>query len=201
MQDLFVAPLSKIRPTQAAVGEREVANKFRSLSELDSEARDEYLKAHPVPVIAGPDGYWYALDRHHLGCAVDRLGLAGMYGVVHAELEWSDVESCLCGLFHRGWCYPYNGHGERCSFLSIPKRFHQLVDDPYRSLAGMVRHRKAFGKTTTPFSEFRWADYFRRVIPVEVVSQDFAAAVEMAVSAAGHPDAALLPGFIAGEIH
>jgi hypothetical protein len=36
-----------------------------------------------------------------------------------------------------------------------------LIDDPYRSLAGFVRKRGGFVKTEKPYVEFAWADFFR----------------------------------------
>ena len=37
-----------------------------------------------------------------------------------------------------------------------------LVDDPFRSLAGELRRVGGYAKDTTPFSEFLWADFLRR---------------------------------------
>jgi hypothetical protein len=49
--------------------------------------------------------------------------------------------------------------GERRHYNDIPKRVSDLVDDPFRSLAGELRRAGGFAKDTTPFSEFLWADF------------------------------------------
>ena len=36
----------------------------------------------------------------------------------------------------------------------------ELIDDPFRSLAGELRRAGGFAKDTTPFSEFLWADFY-----------------------------------------
>ena len=54
----------------------------------------------------------------------------------------------------------------------------QLKDDPFRSLAGELRRAGGFAKETTPFSEFLWADFFRRKIKRKAVEADFSAAME-----------------------
>jgi hypothetical protein len=71
----------------------------------------------------------------------------------------------------------------------------QLKDDPFRSLAGELRRAGGFAKDTTPFSEFLWADFFRRKIKRKAVEADFAAAVEQALRLARSEEAEYLPGW------
>src|SRR5215470_10804037 len=47
-----------------------------------------------------------------------------------------------------------------------------LVDDPFRSLAGELRRAGGFAKDTTPFSEFLWADFLRRRMKRKRVERD-----------------------------
>jgi hypothetical protein len=49
----------------------------------------------------------------------------------------------------------------------------ELIDDPFRSLAGELRRSGGFAKDTTPFSEFLWADFLRRRDKHETVEADF----------------------------
>jgi len=49
----------------------------------------------------------------------------------------------------------------------LPKHIRDLEFDPYRSLAWLVRDRHGYMKNNTPFSEFKWANYFRtRILPI-----------------------------------
>jgi hypothetical protein len=70
-----------------------------------------------------------------------------------------------------------------------------LVDAPFRSLAGELRRAGGFAKDTTPFSEFLWADFLRRRMKRKAVERDFERAVEKAIKLAKSEDAAYLPGW------
>ena len=61
--------------------------------------------------------------------------------------------------------------------------------------AGELRRAGGFAKDTTPFSEFLWADFLRRVIPRKVVEDHFSKALEKALAAAKTHDAIYLPGW------
>jgi hypothetical protein len=76
-----------------------------------------------------------------------------------------------------------------------PNGFADLVDDPFRSLAGALRRRGGFAKDTTPFSEFLWADFLRRRLKRKQVEHDFAAALEEALALAKSAEADHLPGW------
>ena len=96
---------------------------------------------------------------------------------------------------NRGWCHPYDEAGVRRSFDDIPKSLSDMKDDPYRSLAGALRHKGAFAKDLTPFSEFIWADFYRQRISVRHLEHDFDAALAEALATAKTKDAAYLPGW------
>ena len=63
---------------------------------------------------------------------------------------------------NRNWIHPFDAEGRRRHYRDIPKTFAELVDDPYRSLAGELRRAGGFAKDTTLYSEFLWADFLRR---------------------------------------
>ena len=71
----------------------------------------------------------------------------------------------------------------------------ELVDDPFRSLAGELRRAGGYAKDTTPFSEFLWADFLRRRIKRKTVEVDFSHALEKALQLAKSHDAGYLPGW------
>jgi hypothetical protein len=70
-----------------------------------------------------------------------------------------------------------------------------LVDDPFRSLAGELRRAGGFAKDTTPFSEFLWADFLRRSMKRKLLEADFARALDKALALAKSKDADYLPGW------
>ena len=60
------------------------------------------------------------------------------------------------------WVYLFdeNGGGPRAP-ATLPKHIKDLKFDPYRSLAWIVREHHGYLKNNTPFSEFKWANFFR----------------------------------------
>jgi hypothetical protein len=54
-----------------------------------------------------------------------------------------------------------------------------------------------FKKTVLPFSEFRWANFFRARIAGELVHRDYAMAVRQALWLTGARSARALPGYFA----
>ena len=101
--------------------------------------------------------------------------------------------------FHQ-WVYPFNEKGRRVSVDKLPAHVSELRDDPYRSLAGLVRKAGGYAKDTTPYSEFLWAEHFRVHLPIPkkphwpTLTQ---AGVALAVSAA----AGYLPGWVGSSHH
>ena len=97
-------------------------------------------------------------------------------------------------LDNRGWAIR-STPGRRRHYGAIPKTIAELIDDPFRSLAGELRRVGGFAKDTTPFSEFLWADFLRRKMPRKSVEANFAKAVEKALGFAKSKDAVYLPGW------
>jgi hypothetical protein len=84
-------------------------------------------------------------------------------------------------------------------FDEIPTSIARLIDDPYRSLAGNLRHVGGYAKDTTPFSEFLWADFLRSRIKRKAIEKDFAAALKKALNMAKSDDANYLPGWCGAD--
>lgn len=52
------------------------------------------------------------------------------------------------------WVHCYDADGSRRPLNEVPRRFEDMVDDPYRSLAGDIRDAGGFSKADTPFLQF-----------------------------------------------
>lgn len=118
-----------------------------------------------------------------------------MLVTVVADLHKLDKDAFWTVADHKSWTHPYDAEGVRAGFSDIPKAVSDLVDDPFRSLAGELRRAGGFAKDTTPFSEFLWADFLRRNIRRKRVESDFAEAIEEALRLAKSPEAGYLPGW------
>ena len=194
-----------LHPTQITVGLREVAAKRKEWrGRVDGSGHDgarakkaagkkkekaqqkaaEFLGRHMIPVILGPKERPYVIDHHHLALALHGEGVKDVLTTVVADLRRLDIEAFWFMLDCHNWMHPFDDRGRRRGYEEIPGTVEGLVDDPFRSLAGELRHLGGFAKDTTPFSEFLWADFLRRRMKRKSVEADFAAALEAALELA-----------------
>ena len=187
--------VDSLRPTQMTVGMREVTEKRKRWREHKGRKKDEFLGSHLIPVILGAKDRHYVIDHHHLARALLDEGQDQVAIAVIADLHTLDRDAFWVVLDNRGWCHPYDHNGERCAFSEIPDKIAGLRDDPYRSLAGELRRLGGFSKETVPFSEFLWADFFRRRLKRKAVENEFEETLEKAMRLAKSTDANDLPGW------
>jgi len=187
--------IESLRPTQMTVGMREVEEKRKRWREHKGKKKSVFLGSHMIPVIHGPKDRHYVIDHHHLARALLDEGQTQVLTTVVADLRTLDRAAFWVVLDNRGWCHPYDHNGVRRSFDDIPDSINKLRDDPYRSLAGELRRLGGYSKETVPFSEFLWADFFRRRIKPKTIERDFSAALEKALRLAKGPEANYLPGW------
>jgi hypothetical protein len=192
---LHPVPLGELRPTQITVGMREVAAKRKAWRGKSGEKGAEYLGNHMIPAVLGPKDRCYIIDHHHLTRALLDESVASVLVVIVKRLKRLDMDAFWFFLDNHNWMHPFDDKGRRCGYEAIPKSVGELVDDPFRSLAGELRHIGGFAKDTTPFSEFLWADFLRRRIKRKSVDADFEGALEEALRLAKSEDADYLPGW------
>src|SRR5580692_4211067 len=148
---LHPVPVISLRPTQITVGMREVKAKRKSWREHPDRKKPDFLGNHMIPVIWGPKGDYYVIDHHHLSLALHQEGVKHVMISVTADLRRLTREAFWVYLDNRGWLHPFDEHGRRRTYDDVPRRLADLVDDPYRSLAGELRRSGGFAKDTTPF--------------------------------------------------
>lgn len=197
VREPILEPISvtSLRPTQITVGMREVEEKRLRLRTQSSKKIGKFIGNHMMPVIIGPKNRRYIIDHHHLALALHKEGVERVLVTVVSDLSELDYSAFWVVLDHRSWVHPYDAKGERQDFQNIPKSIGDLVDDPFRSLAGELRRAGGFSKETTPFSEFLWADFLRRRMKRKLVQNDFTAALAQAVKLAKGKEAHYLPGW------
>ena len=190
---LTTVAIAELRPTQITVGMREVREKRKHWRTVGHKAR--FLGSHLIPVILGPKERHYLIDHHHLSRALSDEGVKEIAVTVVADLRKLDKDAFFTFLDHRGWMYPFDARGRRRHYRDLPRQVADLVDDPYRSLAGELRHAGGFAKDTTPYSEFLWADFLRRRIKASRIEASFTDALELALKFAKSAEADFLPGW------
>jgi hypothetical protein len=185
-----------LRPTQITVGMREVEGKRKRWRQKRSAKKEmKFLAEHMIPVILGPKDRHYIIDHHHLVRALHEEGRKDVLVTVIANVSKIDKDAFWVFLDNRSWLHPFDEHGRRRDYKDIPSTVGDLVDDPYRSLAGELRRVGGFAKDTTPFSEFLWADFLRRQIKRKLVEADFGEALEKALKLAKSSQSDFLPGW------
>lgn len=188
-------PISELKPTQITVGMREVEEKRQRWRNHPDSKKPDFLGTHVIPVVWGPKERCYVIDHHHLSLALLCEGVKNIATTVVADLRLLRNESFWIYLDNRGWMHPFDAQGRRRKYTDIPKKISELVDDPFRSLAGELRRRGGFAKDTTPFSEFLWADFLRQRIKFTLVEQNFNKALRKAMTFAKSAEANYLPGW------
>jgi hypothetical protein len=187
--------IAALRPTQITVGRREVEVKRKAWRDLSARKKREFLGRHPIPVILGPKNHCYVIDHHHLALALHEEGVKDVLLTVIADLSKLEQSLFWATMDSRSWVYPFDGKGKRRDYKVIPKTLSDLLDDPFRSLAGELRRVGGYSKETIPFDEFQWADFLRRRIKRNLVEKEFARALEKALALAKSNDADYLPGW------
>lgn len=195
---LLPVPLDALRPTQMTVGLREVERK-RQEWRAQNEDAGTYLGRHMIPVVLGPKGKSYVIDHHHLARALIEEGQQEVLTTVVADLRPLSQDAFWVFLDNRGWLHPFDEHGQRRPYKEVPKRICDLADDPFRSLAGAVRQAGGYAKETTPFAEFIWADYFRRMMKRATVEKHFDRALAKALERAMAHEARFMPGWCGAD--
>ncbi len=192
---LHPVDIDDLRPTQITVGMREVDAKRKAWRTKKGGKGGEFLGKHMIPVIVGPKDRPYIIDHHHLARALHDEGVESVLVTVVKNLKRLEHDAFWFVLDNHNWMHPFDAAGRRRGYEAIPRSVKDLVDDPFRSLAGELRRGGGFAKDTTPFSEFLWADFLRRRMKRKFVETDFPAALEQAVKLAKSADADYLPGW------
>ena len=185
----------ELRPTQITLGFHEVDQKRKQFRDQNAASGSAFLGRHMIPCVLGPKGRHYIIDNHHLARALHEEGVLNVLVTVSADLTSLSKDSFWRFLDNKSWCHPYDVEGRRTDFDAIPSCIDKLQNDPYRSLAGDLRHAGGFAKDITPFSEFLWADFLRKRIKRKAVVADFAGSLRKALTLAKSKEANFLPGW------
>jgi hypothetical protein len=200
--DIFWLPISDARPTQFCIGKVSAGCKQSELErQFHAGSLEAFLceQGHLAPVVIGPGKQLYLTDHHHLTAAVWHATPEGFPRRVAAYVfhDWSDLdidEFWRHMIEHNlAWLYDNKGVGPLHPGL-LPKNVGDLLNDPYRTLSRWLRGCGCYTKNeqkdqhepmgdkdqylpTTQqrsfFLEFRWANFLRNNIKLELRHEDF----------------------------
>jgi hypothetical protein len=166
-ETICACDLTTLRPLQSAVGMSEVESKKDKIqSDMKGECKN--LKDDPIKVVSGPDGQLFITDHHHLA-----------YAWLLVEDKRNDSpKMAICEIVNAKKELPLIFKSDDEFWASLEKKhlirrppptLASLSDDPYRSLAWLVQKKRGgFCKTELEFAEFRWADFFREHLGIEI---------------------------------
>jgi hypothetical protein len=192
---LHPVAIEDLRPTQMAVGMREVREKQAHWRAQKEDKKAEFLGAHLIPVVLGPRKRPYLIDHHHLARALHEEGVIQIAVTVVIDLSSLEPPAFWFYMENRALTFLYDAQGERQNHKKLPKHVSDMVDDPYRSLSGELRRAGGYAKDVTPFSEFLWSDFLRRRIKRGKAEDHPKDALDEAIKLAKSQDAAYLPGW------
>ena len=193
----ILVPLDLLRPTQGAVGMRAVAAKREKVARR-AECRTQiqrYLEKRPIPAVRGPDDGYYIIDHNHLSVALLQNEVTEAFIQVIGDRSGLTRSDFWRLMAKRGCVHPFDHHGQRIAPSALPGAIRQLKRDAHRDLAWSVREAGGFMKSDLPYSEFRWAQFFRSRIPRTSVLRDFEYAHDRGMMLARSEAASHLPGF------
>jgi hypothetical protein len=195
MGKLHEVEIHRLRPTQVTVGLIEVHDKRAELEALKKKEQRDFMAAHPIPGVWGPDGKLYITDHHHLGRAASEADVDTGFFFIEEDFSKCPIAQFWPKMSQNNWARPVDQNGKPCGFEAIPDHLAKLIDDPYRSLAGYVRNAGGYDKTPVAFAEFQWADFFRPRVNIGPKRADFDNSVAIGLKLAASPAAANLPGY------
>lgn len=192
-----------LRPLQGAIGMEEVRDKAQK---IEARPRKEWreLVADPIRVIRGPGNALYITDHHH---GADAWRLAGQ-PVALCRIEKRPSVATEAEF----WSGLVNDHlvrladvdGKLLTPAQLPHSLGLMPDDPYRSLAWLVRKNNGFCRSEMPqkeFAEFIWADWLRKQpqLPVDAVRASAASMLPIALTLVRSPAAQTMPGYVGAK--
>ena len=194
-----VVEIAILRPTQSSVGMKEVEIRAEKIGRMTPNELEHYLRKHVAPIAIGPGGAPYLLDHQHLARA---LLQAHTGKTLYAEVKenWSKLSEpeFWAKMKEHDWVYLHDETGKPLPDpTSLPRTVENMRDDPYRSLAWLVRGKDGYLQTESPYADFHWADFFRGHIRLGNGSNAFDEATQEAIKVAHSPEAKELPGYIA----
>ena len=192
-----------LRPLQGAVGMEEVRDKVRKIEAKPNKEWQD-LVDDPIKVVRGPGGALFIIDHHHGANAWRLAGRSEVICQLGSRPPFSTEAQFWADLTKDHLVHLENSVGDPVTPAQLPPDLAHTPDDPYRSLAWLVRKESGFCRSKMPqkeFAEFLWADWFRRRPELQDSSVRTSAAgmLPTALKLARGPEAHAVLGYIGDQ--
>ena len=188
--------IEAVRPTQFAVGYREVEERAQNIVGKSPKKFKKYMEEHLPLLVVGPGGVPYLIDGHHLALALLNHRVTDHFEA-RIEANWRDLSPAdfWKNMQQHGWVYLYDnkGHGP-LSPDRLPRKVTELTDDPYRALAWEVRKR-GIPEDQCVVRRIQMGQLLPQPDPDRPAPGDFDRAIEAALKISHLPEAKDLPGY------
>jgi hypothetical protein len=198
-QPTFTCDLATLRPLQGAIGMGEVRIKADRITAKPKKERKK-LACDPIMTVRGPGGQLFITDHHHGARAWLLAGFKDGICSTRPETFSNIPETFWSQLRARNLIHLETADGRAIEPGDLPKSLDQLPDDPYRTLAYLLRKADGFCRglmEKKEFAEFIWADWMRAQsgLPPQAVSASPSAMLPTALALAKSPAAKDQPGY------
>lgn len=194
-----VINMDVLHPLQCEVGMHEIELRAAKIRKKSPEKLEKYLleSGHIVPVVIGPGGTVYVTDHHHLCRALIESGVrTSVYATVKGNYADFTPEKFWRIMKVMNWVYERDENGREIKVPDdLPKTIKDLRDDPFRSLAWMVRHNDGYFYTDEELPDFQWANFFRTRVKIGEGPDRWDRALADAMKICHSDEAKNLPGY------
>jgi hypothetical protein len=187
--------INQLHPTQPGIGLLQVQAEVKELKHKSAKKLWALAEKKRIPVVIGPDGRYWLVDRHHLTRTLWSLGMREVPVVIAGVL--TDREQFWPQMQANHWAWLKDERGHALAPAQLPTHIALLPDYPYRSLAGFAEDAGLYAKRgQIYFIEFAWAQYLGEKLKWRKVTADnLPTLLKASEIFACLPDAAQLPGY------
>ncbi|WP_174874749.1 ParB-like protein [Vogesella oryzae] len=193
--------LAALHPTQGGIGKLQVEDEAEALRALSADKLAARIRKKVIPVVIGPQGKLYLVDRHHFASALLRIGVSSASVQVIGRLPQADTFWQQMSARH--WAWLHDEHGQPLAAEALPASLAELPDYPYRTLAGRLQDDDYFSKRDEVyFVEFAWASWLGQQLHWAAVDRgNLKQQLKLARKLACSPAASQLPGYPGEACH